>query len=362
MSAPLVRVEGVSKSFGTFRAVEAVDLEIRRGELFCLLGGSGCGKSTLLRMLAGFERPSSGRITIDGQDMTGVPPHARDVNMMFQSYALFPHMSVARNVGYGLRRAGASRAETAARVDEMLALVQMTHLAGRRPDQLSGGQRQRVALARALARGPKLLLLDEPLGALDRKLREETQLELKKIQARTGVTFVVVTHDQDEAMTLGDRLGVMDAGRIVQIGTPREVYEFPQTRFVADFIGTVNLFQGRIAEDADSHAEIDCPEAGERIRIPHAVTGTVGQAVSVALRPEKISIGRAAGTAPNRMQGRVGDVVYHGGATVFHVDLDTGKRVRVSRANSARTEAEAIGAGERVVLGFAGEAAVVLPA
>ncbi len=359
---PLLRIENVTKFFGATYAVDDVSLDIRRGELFCLLGGSGCGKSTLLRMLAGFEAPTAGRIALDGQDLSKVPPHARDTNMMFQSYALFPHMSVEKNVAYGLRRAGLPRAEIATRVTEMLALVQMERFAARKPHQLSGGQRQRVALARALARRPKLLLLDEPLGALDRKLREETQLELKKIQETLGITFIVVTHDQDEAMTLGDRLGIMREGRIVQVGTPHEIYEFPQSRFVADFIGTVTLFEGTITEDRDTDAVIDSPEAGGPIRIPHAVTGSVGQSVAVALRPEKIVIGRTPIEGlENRLTGTVETIVYHGAASVFLVRLDSGKTVRISRSNRERAEAEAIAHGDRVHLGFSGQSAVVLP-
>ncbi len=358
--APFVRLEGLTKRFGGFTAVEAVDLEIRRGELFCLLGGSGCGKSTLLRMLAGFETPSAGRILIEGRDIGAVPPHARDTNMMFQSYALFPHMSVERNVGYGLRRAGLPRRETAARVAEMLDLVQMSHLARRRPDSLSGGQRQRVALARALARRPKLLLLDEPLGALDRKLREETQLELVKIQQGLGITFVVVTHDQEEAMILGDRLGIMREGRIVQVGTPHEIYEYPRSRFVADFIGTVNLLDGTIAEDAATHARIACPEAGIDIVVDHAVTGARGAAVAVALRPEKIAISRDPLPHDNRVAGRVADIVYNGNLSVFHVTLDTGRRLRVARANAVRAEDAPLAPGDRVHLGWSGSASVVV--
>ncbi|SHJ73135.1 putrescine transport system ATP-binding protein [Palleronia salina] len=361
MSNPFIRIDGVTRTFGEVYAVDDVSLDIQQGELFCLLGGSGSGKSTLLRMLAGFERPTTGRIIIDGRDMTDVPPHARDVNMMFQSYALFPHMSVERNIAYGLHRMGMPRAQIATRVTEMLSLVQMEKLARRKPDQLSGGQRQRVALARALARRPKLLLLDEPLGALDRKLREETQLELKKIQSSLGITFIVVTHDQEEAMTLGDRLGVMNEGRIVQVGAPHEVYEFPQSRFVADFIGTVNLFDGTIAEDRDTDAVIASPEAGIDIRIPHAVAGTAGQPVAVALRPEKIVISR---TLPdpydNVLTGQVTDIVYSGNLSVFHVTLASGKRVRVSRTNRLRAESEGIGAGDAVQLGFTGHSAVVL--
>ncbi len=359
---PFVRLRNITKRFGGFNAVDDVSLEIRRGELFCLLGGSGCGKSTLLRMLAGFEMPSAGEILIDGRDMAGVPPHARDTNMMFQSYALFPHMSVEKNVAYGLRRAGKPRSEIATRVAEMLSLVQLDGLARRKPDQLSGGQRQRVALARALARRPKLLLLDEPLGALDRKLREETQLELIRIQETLGITFVVVTHDQEEAMTLGDRLGVMTGGRIVQVGPPHDVYEFPQSRFVADFIGTVNLFDGTIVESAATHARVVCPEAGIDVLIGGAISGSEGQDVSVAIRPEKIAIGRAlAASFDNRLTAGVDEVVYSGSLSTYHVILATGKRLRVTRANRIRSAAEVIAAGDRVELGWSGAATIVIP-
>ncbi|MEM6988554.1 MAG: ABC transporter ATP-binding protein, partial [Pseudomonadota bacterium] len=243
LAQPFLRINGVSKHFGSVAAVDKVSLDIFKGELFCLLGGSGSGKSTLLRMLAGFESTSAGSIEIDGQDMADVPPYRRPVNMMFQSYALFPHMTVADNIAYGLKRDKLPKGEITSRVDQLLSMVQLSDFAKRKPDQLSGGQRQRVALARALAKGPKLLLLDEPLGALDKKLREETQFELMKIQEETGVTFIVVTHDQEEAMTLATRIGVMRDGEIVQVATPREVYEYPNSRFVADFIGSVNLFE-----------------------------------------------------------------------------------------------------------------------
>ncbi|MEM9778636.1 MAG: ABC transporter ATP-binding protein, partial [Pseudomonadota bacterium] len=246
VEAPFIRIQGITKVFGDFRAVDDVSLDIWKGEIFCLLGGSGCGKSTLLRMLAGFETPTEGKVQIDGQDMAGVPPNARPTNMMFQSYALFPHMSVEKNVAYGLLREGMGKAEAADKVSDMLRLVQLDGLAGRKPHQLSGGQRQRVALARSLVKKPKLLLLDEPLGALDKKLREETQFELMNIQDTLGITFIVVTHDQEEAMTLSTRIGVMDAGKIVQVGEPRDIYERPGSRFVADFIGTVNLFDGTV--------------------------------------------------------------------------------------------------------------------
>ena len=286
MSGPIVTIEGVSRRFGAVTAVEDVSLEIARGELFALLGGSGCGKTTLLRMLAGLERPDTGRILIDGQDMTGVPAHLRPVNMMFQSYALFPHMDVAANVGYGLRREGTGKAEIARRVAEMLQLVRLEGLGSRRPAQLSGGQRQRVALARALIKRPKLLLLDEPLAALDRKLRESTRFEMVRLQAELGLTFVVVTHDQEEAMSMATRLAVMNAGRIVQAGTPRDLYERPASRFVADFIGIANILE------QDGRA--------------------------FALRPERITLSAEPGRG---RPGEIVDIAYEGDRSLYRVDL-----------------------------------------
>jgi putrescine transport system ATP-binding protein len=257
---PYIRIERVTKRFGEFVAVNDVSLNIYRGELFCLLGGSGCGKTTLLRMLAGFEEPSDGKIFIDGLDMAGIPPYERPVNMMFQSYALFPHMSVEQNVGFGLKMEHMPRSEVADRVANMLKLVRLSEFGQRKPHQLSGGQRQRVALARSLIKQPKLLLLDEPLGALDKKLREHTQFELVNLQEQLGVTFVVVTHDQEEAMTLASRIGVMDHGKIVQVGTPKDIYEFPNCKYVAEFIGSVNLFEGHLTADEPDHVRIACPE------------------------------------------------------------------------------------------------------
>jgi ABC-type Fe3+/spermidine/putrescine transport system ATPase subunit len=322
---PIVRIEGITKRFGAVTAVDRVDLVVERGELFALLGGSGCGKTTLLRLLAGFETPDAGRILIDGQDMTGVPPHRRPVNMMFQSYALFPHMDVAENVGYGLRREGIPKPEIATRVAEALQQVRLSDYATRRPAQLSGGQRQRVALARALIKRPKLLLLDEPLAALDRKLREGTRFELVRLQEQLGLTFIMVTHDQEEAMSMASRLAVMDLGRIVQVGTPHEVYERPHSRFVADFIGIANILP-----------------AGDGRRW-------------LALRPEKIALCAARPDTAHTVAGKIVDIAYEGDRSLHRVATDDGRVLLVSTANVART-AEAFRRGQSVWLGWAADA------
>ena len=339
---PYVRIEGVTRQFGEFTAVDNVSLDIYRGEVFCLLGGSGCGKSTLLRMLAGFETLTSGRVLIDGVDMAGIPPYERPVNMMFQSYALFPHMTVEKNVAFGLKQDRIAAPEIGKRVEAMLDLVKLGPFAQRKPHQLSGGQRQRVALARALVKQPKLLLLDEPLGALDRKLREETQFELINIQEELGVTFIVVTHDQEEAMTLSSRNGVMNAGEIVQTGTPTEVYEYPGSRFVAEFIGSVNLFEGRIVEDEPDHVLIESEEAGCPIYIDHGVSAAPGARVWVAVRPEKITMSREApaGQDHNRIEAVVEEIAYLGGLSIYHLRTGTGKMLRVTQPNRVRAAAD----------------------
>ena len=360
-AVPFLQIKNVTKKFGDFTSVYNVSLDIYKGEIFCLLGGSGCGKSTLLRMLSGFENLTSGQIIIDGQDQAGIAPYDRPTNMMFQSYALFPHMTVEKNIAYGLKRDGLPRAEIATRVTDILSLVQMEGFATRKPHQLSGGQRQRVALARSLVKKPKLLLLDEPLGALDKKLREETQFELIKIQESLGVTFVVVTHDQEEAMTLSSRIGVMTAGEIVQVGTPREIYEYPQNRFVADFIGSVNIFEGRIAEDGESHVIVASPEAGLDIYVPHSISGVIGQKVAVAVRPEKVVISKDdLGDLRNKLIGTVDEIAYMGDASVYQIRLDNGKRVRVTQTNLTRSEESTLNYGDRVNLGWDGSAGVVV--
>ncbi|MFI5000721.1 MAG: ABC transporter ATP-binding protein [Reyranellales bacterium] len=329
MSGPIVKIEGLTKRFGAVEAVAGVDLEIARGELFALLGGSGSGKTTLLRLLAGFETPDAGRIAIDGQDMAGVPPHRRPVNMMFQSYALFPHMDVAANVGYGLRREGVAKAEIATRVAEALALVRLDGLGGRKPSQLSGGQRQRVALARAIIKQPKILLLDEPLAALDRKLREGTRFELVRLQEQLGLTFVVVTHDQEEAMSMASRLAVMDAGRIAQVGTPHDLYERPASRFVADFVGIANILD---------------IEGGRWL----------------ALRPEKIALSATRPDTAHAVAGKIVDIAYEGSRSLYRVATDKDRVMLVSTANVRRAPEGGFHRGQNVWLGWADDAGQVL--
>jgi len=340
---PYIRIEHVTKRFDDFVAVDDVSLNIYRTELFCLLGGSGCGKTTLLRMLAGFEQPSSGKIFLDGVDMSSIPPYERPVNMMFQSYALFPHMTVEQNVGFGLRMEGKSKSEIAERVAGMLEMVSLGEYGRRKPHQLSGGQRQRVALARALIKQPKLLLLDEPLGALDKKLREHTQFELVNLQEKLGVTFVVVTHDQQEAMTLASRIGVMNHGKIVQCGTPKDIYEFPNSKFVAEFIGSVNLFEGVLIVDEPDHVRIACAELDRPVYVAHGVSSAPNAKVYVAIRPEKIqlSIKPPAGD-DNWTTGVVKEIAYLGDMSVFLLKLASGKTVRVTQPNRWRHDDENI--------------------
>jgi putrescine transport system ATP-binding protein len=336
-ATPYISIDSVTKKFGDFVAVNDVSLKVYRGELFCLLGGSGCGKTTLLRMLAGFEEPTTGRISIDGVDMTGIPPYERPVNMMFQSYALFPHMTVEQNVAFGLKQDGLPKREIATRVADMLNLVKLTQFAKRKPHQLSGGQRQRVALARSLVKRPKLLLLDEPLGALDKKLREHTQFELVNLQEQLGVTFMVVTHDQEEAMTLSTRIGVMEAGRIVQIGTPKDIYEYPNCKFVAEFIGNVNMFQGQMVEDEPDHVRIATPEMEGTIYVNHGVSAASDAVVWAAVRPEKIQLSvEPPQQTDNVTRGVVKEIAYMGDMSVYLVQLSSGKMMRVTQPNAHR--------------------------
>jgi putrescine transport system ATP-binding protein len=348
-----VQIENVTKRFGEFVAVNNVSLAVERGEIFCLLGASGCGKTTLLRLLAGFETPSAGRLLIDGQDLATVPPYQRPVNMMFQSYALFPHMDVEHNVAFGLEQEHLTKSEIRRRVGDILDIVKMTSFLKRKPHQLSGGQRQRVALARALVKRPKLLLLDEPLGALDRKLREHTQFELINIQQHLGVTFVVVTHDQEEAMTLATRSGVMNHGEIVQVGAPRQIYEFPQTRFVADFIGSVNLFDGHLIEDEPDYVRVQCPELGAPVLIDHGISAPPNARLWIAIRPEKITLSRDA-LAPtyNWACGVIREIAYLGDLSLYLVRLESGREVRVTLANSSRKPEEHFTRETTVFLGW----------
>ncbi len=360
-ATPYVRIERMTKKFGDFIAVQDVSLKIYQGEIFCLLGGSGCGKTTLLRMLAGFEVPTAGTVFIDGEDMSGIPPYERPANMMFQSYALFPHMTVEKNVAFGLEQEGLQRSEIRKRVGDMLEIVKMGPYAKRKPHQLSGGQRQRVALARSLIKRPKLLLLDEPLGALDRKLREHTQFELVNIQEQLGVTFVVVTHDQEEAMTLASRIGVMNHGEIVQVGTPSDIYEYPNSRFVADFIGSVNMFEGRLIEDEPDHVRIESEDLGGTFFVDHGVSAAPGALVWVALRPEKIALSREAppGTE-NRARATVKEIAYMGDLSIYLAQLASGKMVRITQPNTVRHPEDRITWDEQVYLHWHPSSGVVV--
>ena len=361
---PQIVIESVSKSFGSVTAVDDVGLAIYKGEMFALVGASGCGKTTLLRMLAGFTDQSAGRIAIDGVEMNGVPPYERPVNMMFQSYALFPHMTVEQNVGYGLRRLDLTSAARAQRVGEALAMVQLGPLAKRKPHELSGGQRQRVALARALIRRPKVLLLDEPLSALDKKLREQTQFELMDLQSEVGITFVFVTHDQDEAMALSSRIAVMDRGRVVQVGTPAEVYEFPQSRFVADFIGTTNLFEGTITSTEPGLVTVASKEVGRDLMVDDVGRFQLGQKVWVALRPEKIRLAKepAAGARVNQLKGVVWELGYLGNRSTYQIKTESGKLVTVFAQNDRRSSEWTIDWSDEVYVSWSANAAILLQA
>ena len=356
-----VRIEGIRKEFDGFVAVDDVSFSIRKGEIFALLGPSGCGKSTLLRMLAGFERPTRGAVLLDGEDIVGLAPFDRPINMMFQSYALFPHMTVEQNVAFGLVQDGMGKAQIAARVEEMLGLVQMSKLAKRKPHQLSGGQQQRVALARSLAKSPKLLLLDEPMGALDKKLRSQMQIELVNIVERLGVTCVMVTHDQEEAMTMAHRIAVMDSGKIRQIGTPDEIYEQPSCRYTAEFIGSVNLFDGKVEEDEKDYVTIRTPGLDAPIYVGHGITGFDGMKVAFAIRPEKLNISKEEPAQKyNKAQGIIEEIAYFGSHSVYHVRLTSGVKVLCNFVNMKRWASENFTWNDAVWLSWDDNSGVVL--
>ncbi|RQS02798.1 polyamine ABC transporter ATP-binding protein [Burkholderia sp. Bp9002] len=356
-----VQIIDVVKKFGETEAVRSVNLTVRKGELFALLGSSGCGKSTLLRMLAGLETVTSGKILIDGEDLAQMPPYKRPVNMMFQSYALFPHMSVESNVAFGLKQEGVPKAELRERVHAALELVQMGKYAKRKPHQLSGGQQQRVALARSLVKRPKLLLLDEPMSALDKQIRQRTQIELVNILNKVGVTCIMVTHDQEEAMTMANRLAVMSEGQIVQIGSPNEVYEYPNTRFSAEFIGSTNLFDGITVEDEPDHVFIESPDLSSRLYVNHGITGPLGMPVTVSVRPERIALTRKPPEgAFNWAHGRITNVAYMGGYSLYHVKLDAGKTVIANVSSLAISELETPALGDEIYVRWSASAGVVL--
>ena len=354
-----LQTDQLVKRFGDVTAVSDVSLSINKGEIFALLGSSGCGKSTLLRMLAGFDVPTSGRILLDGHDIAALQPYERPVNMMFQSYALFPHLSVWDNIAFGLKREGMPKAQIAQRVDDMLSLVQLQDFAKRKPHQLSGGQQQRVALARSLAKKPQLLLLDEPLGALDKKLRERTQFELVSILKSVGVTCVMVTHDQEEAMAMASRIAVMSQGRVLQVGTPKEIYEYPNCRFVADFIGNVNLWEGTLSVDAADHCEVKTPHGV--VNVGHGISGSLGITCAVAIRPEKITLSK---TRPARQSnlfgGTVKEIAYFGSYNTFIVEMTGGGTVKILQANTSRYDGGDITWNDAVFFWFDEMAPVVL--
>ncbi len=359
---PLIRLENVSKHFGHAKALDQVTLSIYEKEFFSLLGPSGCGKSTLLRLIAGFEKPDSGKIYIDQIDVTQTPPYQLPVNMVFQSYALFPHMSVEANVGFELKRAGWSKYRIRERVKEMLALVQLSDLGHRKPQALSGGQKQRVALARALAHEPKVLLLDEPLGALDKGLREKTQFELVNIQEKVGATFIMVTHDQEEAMTMSSRIGVMDQGIIRQIGTPGEVYEYPNSLAVSKFIGSVNIFEGVIISEEAAHIVIDCPDLERELTVGYTASVPVGVNVSVVVRPEKMMMSQHPfKAAHNTAHGIVKDIAYLGDVSVYHIQLSSGKMVMATQPNLVRLAERPVTWDSEVFLRWSAENSLMFP-
>ncbi len=364
-ATPYIQIKEISKSFDGVVAVNNQSLDIYKGELFSLLGPSGCGKSTLLRILAGFEDPSHGQVLIDGVDITNLPPYERPVNMMFQSYALFPHMSVEQNVSFGLKQEGLSKGDIRDKVSSMLHMVHLNKYASRKPHQLSGGQRQRVALARCLVKKPKLVLLDEPLGALDRKLREKTQFELVNIQEKLGVTFIMVTHDQEEAMTMSTRIGLMEEGRLRQIGSPMEIYEYPNSRYTADFIGDMNFFDGIVSEVESDHVLVQCEEISSEIYISSSADVPLGANVTVAIRPEKIildleepkSIGKK---KRNYGSGVVSEIAYLGDMSIYHIEMKNEKIIKVSLSNQVRLSERPVNWGDEVYLSWHPQSGSVL--
>lgn len=356
-----IQIVDVVKKFGETVAVKGVNLTVKKGELFALLGSSGCGKSTLLRMMAGLETVTSGKILIDGEDLAQLPPYRRPVNMMFQSYALFPHMTVEANVAFGLKQEGVPKAELKDRLHNALDLVQMGRFAKRKPHQLSGGQQQRVALARSLVKRPKLLLLDEPMSALDKQIRQRTQIELVNILDQVGVTCMMVTHDQEEAMTMANRLAVMSEGQIVQLGTPHEVYEYPNSRFSAEFIGSTNLFEGRTVEDEPDHVFIETPDLTCHLHVNHGITGPLGMPVTISVRPERVALTRKPPEgAYNWGRGVVTNIAYMGGYSLYHVKLDGGKTVIANVTSLALTEIDPPSWGDEVYVRWSASAGVVL--
>lgn len=357
---PLLEIRGLTKDFDGHVAVDNVDITINQGELFALLGASGCGKSTLLRMLAGFEKPTAGQIILDGEDLAEIPPYRRPVNMMFQSYALFPHMTVANNIAFGLKQDGMPAKEIEATVKHMLQLVRMTDFAKRKPHQLSGGQKQRVALARSLAKKPKLLLLDEPMGALDKNLREKMQLEVVDILESVGVTCVMVTHDQEEAMTMASRIAIMNKGQFAQIGSPESIYEHPNSKYTAKFIGSVNIFDGVLTTNQSDGATVTTPDLSKPISIAHGVSGAPGIPLSIAVRPEKMTLCDYASSGENSCSGIVEDIAYMGNQSIYHVRLDSGKLVTATLQNTSRHRKDMPTWEQRVNLCWDMESCVVL--
>ncbi len=358
---PYIQFQNVSKKFGNFTAINDLTLDIFNNEFFSLLGPSGCGKTTLLRMLAGFEKPTNGRILLEGEDISNIPPHLRPINMMFQSYALFPHMTVEKNIAFGLKQDKLPSNKINQRVDEMLELVELTEFSKRKPNQLSGGQRQRVALARSLAKHPKLLLLDEPLGALDKRLREQTQFELMNIQEKLGITFIIVTHDQEEAMTVSSRIGVMDSGNVIQVSTPNNLYEAPATKSVAEFIGNVNLFEGVYKGFDDIGTKLKCEHSESIVYSSQSIDAKNGSKIWLAVRPEKLEIFKSPPDYKyNILKGTIIDIGYGGSFSTYHVKLPNGNMISVIRANRERTSEKSITWNDEVYLHWSSKSAVVL--